>query len=490
MTHSKTHFINGLWLDGSGAAFQSFDPATGDIIWQGREAGLKETDHAIYAARGAFEAWSERPASERASFLQAFRKELETSREELALTISREVGKPLWESATEVTSMINKIAISIEAFEKRSADAFKTANGETVATRHRPHGVVAVFGPYNFPGHLANGHIVPALLAGNTIVFKQSEEAPLVGKKTAEAWEQAGLPRGVLNLVQGGRATGQALAGHPGLDGLFFTGSVKTGLALNKQFAEQPDKILALEMGGNNPLVVTETADVKAAAYLAVQSAYLTAGQRCTCARRLIVPRGTAGDAFLAEFASVTKGLRVGPYTDVPEPFFGPVISAKAADALLAEQQRLIAGGAGAIVTMTKLKEGTALLSPGLLDVTSCRTREDKEIFGPLLQVVRVADFNAAIEEANHTRYGLSAGLLSDDKALYEKFYKKIRAGIVNWNRQLTGAVSFAPFGGVGLSGNHRPSAYFAADYCSYPVASIEYGKVERPQTLPPGMTP
>lgn len=490
MTNPKTHFINGLWMDGSGTAFHSKNPANGEVVWQGREANLKETDHAVYAARGAFEAWANLPVAERAAFLQAFRTELEKVRADLALAISREVGKPLWESATEVNSMINKIPISIEAFEKRAADAFKTANGETVATRYRPHGVVAVFGPYNFPGHLANGHIVPALLAGNTVVFKQSEEAPLIGQMTVEAWERAGLPRGVLNLVQGARSTGQALSGHPGLDGLFFTGSVKTGLALNKQFAEQPDKILALEMGGNNPLVVADVADFKAAAHLAVQSAYLTAGQRCTCARRLIVPKGAPGDAFLAEFVRVTKGLRVGPYTDVPEPFFGPVISLKAADELLAEQRRLVSGGADVVVEMGRLTEGGALLSPGLLDVTSCRVREDKEIFGPLLQVVRVADFDAAIEEANHTRYGLSAGLLSDNRGFYEKFHRKIRAGIVNWNRQLTGAVSFAPFGGVGLSGNHRPSAYFAADYCSYPVASIEYGTVEMPKTLSPGIAP
>lgn len=489
MSDFKTHFINGIWCEGSGNTFRSTDPVTGEILWQGREANLKETDHAVYAARQAFETWGNLPLAERVAYLKAFQNELEKCRAELSLVISREVGKPLWESATELGSMINKVPISIEAFEKRCADAQKTANGETVATRYRPHGVVAVFGPYNFPGHLANGHIVPALLAGNTVVFKQSEEAPLTGQMTAEAWERAGLPRGVLNLIQGARSAGQALAGHPGVDGLFFTGSSQTGLALNKQFAEHPDKILALEMGGNNPLIFAGAADTNAAAYLAVQSAYLTAGQRCTCARRLIVPKGAEGDAFVAEFARITRGIKVGHYSETPEPFCGPVISAKVAERILFEQDRLVANGATAVLESRRLKEGSALLSPGLVDVTSCRSREDKEIFGPILQLVRVADFDAAIEEANNTRYGLSAGLLSDDAKLYEKFYKKIRAGIVNWNRQLTGAVSFAPFGGVGLSGNHRPSAYFAADYCSYPVASIEYGKVEMPKMLTPGVS-
>lgn len=489
MATAKSHFINGIWLSGAGNKFISTDPVTGEILWHGFEATLQETDHAVYAAREAFEKWRHLAFDERCAPIKNFQKQLETHKSELAEIISQETGKPLWESLTEVVAMINKVTISIEAFCERSSNKEKISDGETQAIRYKPHGVVAVFGPYNFPGHLANGHIVPALLAGNTVVFKQSEETPLVGQKTIELWEQAGLPAGVINLVQGGRVTGQALAGHPGLDGLFFTGSSQTGLVLNRQFAEHPEKILALEMGGNNPLIVTKISNLKAAAYLTVQSAFITAGQRCTCARRLIVMKDIEGDAFLTELIRMTNGLKVGYYTDKPEPFLGPVITVRAAELLLTEQAALISNGATPLLEMKQLKSNTGLISPGLINVTAAKNRADKEVFGPLLQIIRVSDFDAALDEANNTNYGLAAGLVSDDRALYEKFFRETAAGIVNWNKPLTGASSTAPFGGIGLSGNHRPSAYFAADYCSYPVASLETEKVTLPKVFSPGIS-
>lgn len=182
------------------------------------------------------------------------------------------------------------------------------------------------------------------------------------------------------------------------------------------------------------------------------------------------------------------RNLRVGPSTERPEPFMGPVVSAATADRLLEAQKHLLARGAVALVEMRRLKPGTGLVSPALLDVTAVTGRDDEEFFGPLLQVIRVPDFEAALREANNTRYGLAAGLISDDAALYERFRAEVRAGIINWNQQLTGASSGAPFGGVGRSGNHRPSAYLAADYCSYPVASIEVPELKLPAQLPPGL--
>lgn len=486
----KSHFINGRWIDGTGLKFSSTDSVTGEILWQGREATLQETDLAIYAARQAFEKWCETSLTERIGYLTTFQKLLEENKSDLALTISKEVGKPLWESLTEVQAMVNKIAISITAYRERSTDKIEETGSETHATRFKPHGVVAVFGPYNFPGHLANGHIVPALLAGNTVIFKQSEMTPLVGQKTVELWEQSGIPAGVLNLVQGGRTTGQALASHPGLDGLFFTGSSQIGLVLNKQFAEHPEKILALEMGGNNPLIAHKIPDLKAAAYHTILSAYLTSGQRCTCARRLIVIKDAEGDAFLNELKTMAAKIHVGHYSEKPEPFMGPVITPGIAELLIKEQDDLLQNGATPLLEMKLIKPGTGLLSPGILDVTQAKNRGDKEFFGPLLQVIRVSNFDEAIDEANNTNYGLAAGLFSSDRELYKKFYRKIEAGIVNWNKQLTGASSKAPFGGIGLSGNHRPSAYFAADYCAYPVASMESASLEMPKSLISGITP
>lgn len=464
--------------------FSSVNPATGETVWTGPAADAAAVDRAVSAARAAFPAWCARSLGERESVLREFARQLTTAKEELARLISAEVGKPHWEALTEVQSMIGKVEISIEAHARRCGE-FKSAPG---VTRFKPHGVVAVLGPFNFPGHLPNGHIVPALLAGNTVVFKPSELAPAVAEKTAALWAAAGLPAGALAVVQGGRDTGAALAAHPGIDGLFFTGSARAGLALSEIFARTPERILALEMGGNNPLVVHRAADRRAAVALTVQSAYLSAGQRCTCARRLIVPHGTEGDAFLDALVDTLAMLRVGPATDRPEPFMGPVVSAAAADRLLAAQRDLIARGARARVEMRRLRDGTGLLTPGLLDVTAVAGRADEEHFGPLLQLIRVPDFDAALREANATQFGLAAGLISDDRALYERFHRDVRAGIVNWNQQLTGASSAAPFGGVGRSGNHRPSAYFAADYCSYPVASIEVPELKLPAQLPPGL--
>jgi len=464
--------------------FSSFDPATGEPVWTGPAATPAEVDRAVGAARQALPAWSRRPLAERVGYLQAFAQELERCRPALAAAISREVGKPGWEALTEVQSMIGKIDWSVQAHARRCA----VFAGGAAVTRFRPHGVVAVFGPFNFPGHLPNGHVVPALLAGNTVVFKPSEYAPLVAEITAAAWRDAGLPAGVFNLAQGSRETGAALAAHPGIDGLFFTGSNRTGLWLAEQFARTPGKILALELGGNNPLVVWHAHDLRAAAILAVQSAFLTAGQRCTCARRLILSQGADGDALLAELESILSTLRAGPYTDRPEPFMGPVISVRAAGEILASQQALLAAGARALMPARSLRPGTGLLSPGLIDVTAARPRPDEEIFGPLLQVVRVGDFGTAVTEANRTRFGLAAGLLSDDESLYTRFRDEVRAGIINWNQPLTGASGAAPFGGVGHSGNHRPGAFFAADYCSYPVASIETSRLKVPATLPPGI--
>lgn len=470
--------------DRSGPTFSSKNPATGEIVWQGRSSTGAQVDEAVKEAKNAFEGWSNLPLASRARYLAAFSEELRKSQQNLAEIISQETGKPLWDSNSEVQAMINKVAISLEAHEKRCGEMIRDqANGRLI-TRHRPHGVVAVLGPYNFPAHLPNGHIVPALLAGNTVVFKASELTPLVAEKTMHLWEKADLPPGVLNLVQGGKETGQALIHHPYINGLFFTGSYETGRMLTQLFGTQPGKILALEMGGNNPLIVGEMSDLKAAAYAILQSAYLSSGQRCTCARRLIIQ----DTEILKPLTEMIKGLKIGSYTDSPEPFMGPVITEAHVQKLLAAQDNLQSKGGKILLDMRHIKSGTGLITPGLMDVTEIAGRSDEEIFGPFLQVIRVKDLKAAVEEANQTKFGLSAGLLSQNPEEYAYFFKRIKAGIVNWNTPLTGASSAAPFGGIKCSGNHRPSAYYAADYCSYPVASMETPELRLPDTFPPGI--
>ncbi len=483
------HWIGGDWIASDGAIFASKNPVTQAIVWQGNAATAATVNAAVAAARAAFPAWSNLPLETRINVLKEFARLLGEHKASLAHTIGFETGKPLWEAATEVATMIGKIDISIRSHQERTGTRETAQADHTAVLRHRPHGVVAVFGPYNFPGHLPNGHIVPALLAGNCVIFKPSELTPASAEATVKIWAQAGLPKGVLNLLQGGRDTGIALAGHAGIDGLFFTGSSLTGAHLHRQFAAQPQKILALEMGGNNPLVVGDYRNLDATVHHIIQSAFISAGQRCTCARRLIVPKGDAGDRLLARLIDVAARLKVGAFDDADPPFMGAVISVAAAETLLRAQANLLSRGAKSLLEMKSLKAGTALLSAGVVDVTGLADLPDEEHFGPLLQVLRYKSFDDALNIANHTRYGLAAGLLSENADEYAAFLRAIRAGIVNWNRPLTGASSAAPFGGVGASGNHRASAYYAADYCAYPQASLESATLALPEKLSPGLS-
>lgn len=460
--------------DLTGETLVSHNPATGEVVWRGAVAGEAEVSAAVAAARSAAPAWARRPFEERAAIAATYAERMRERKEELARLISQETGKPFWEAQTEIDSVAGKVDISIRAYQERTGTRVQEAGGMRQRVAHKPHGVLAVLGPYNFPMHLANGHIVPALLAGNTVVFKPSEETPACGLAMAEVWQEAGLPADVLRVVSGAASTGRALAGHADIDGLLFTGSMPTGVALHRQFAEAPNRILALELGGNNPLIVWDASDAEACAHIIAQSAFLSAGQRCTCARRLILPTGEAGNRVLEALLEVTDRLIVGAPFDDPQPFMGPVINNRAARRLLEAQERLLAAGGKPLRLMTAPQEDTPYLTPGVIDVTHVNNRADEEHFGPLLQVIHVTDFSAALDEANTTRYGLAAGLISDDEALYNRFWAEARAGVLAWNRPTTGAASASPFGGVGLSGNHRPSAYYAADYCAYPVASLE----------------
>ncbi len=300
-------------------------------------------------------------------------------------------------------------------------------------------------------------------------------------------WQQAGLPDGVINLVQGAKDTGIALAEAKGIDGVLFTGSANTGHILHRQFAGQPGKMLALEMGGNNPMVISEQfGELDATVYTIIQSAFISAGQRCTCARRLYVPTGNKGDQLISRLVEATKNIRVDePFAD-PAPFMGPQISQQAAQFILNAQKNLQSLGGVSLLEATAGE--AAFVTPGIIDVSKIEELPDEEYFGPLLQVVRYSTLQEAVELANDTRYGLSAGLVSTDDAEWEYFVDHIRAGIVNRNRQLTGASGDAPFGGPGASGNLRPSAYYAADYCAYPMASMEGQSPILPDSLSPGI--
>ncbi len=449
----------------------SFEPATGAELWR---AAVGDVDAEVAAARSGWATWAARPLTYRIETLRRFANVVRSRHEAFADVIARETGKPLWEARTEVDTVMAKVDISVSAYADRTAQRRLDAPmGSRMAVRHKPHGVLAVLGPYNFPAHLPNGHIVPALIAGNAVVFKPSEKTPASGAFLVDCYRAAGVPEECIRLVIGGPDEGRALAGHDGIDGLLFTGSARTGLALNRAFAEKPEKILALEMGGNNPIIVWDTPDLYAASIIIIQSAFTTAGQRCTAARRLIVDQKLF-DPLMEQLDKLISRLIVGAPHDDPAPYMGPVIDNEVADQLSESFLALLMRGGRPIRHLQRTQPDRPFLLPGVIDMTEASERPDMELFGPILQVVRTDTFDEAIAEANNTRYGLSASLISQTPGLYDRFWSGARAGIVNWNRPTNGASSAAPFGGIGWSGNHRPSAYYAADYCAYPVVSNE----------------
>lgn len=469
----------------SASEIVSHDPATGAELWR---APIGDVDQTVARARAAWPLWAARPLANRIELVRRFATQVRREQDALATLIARETGKPLWEARTEVESVIAKVEISVTAYAERTGQRrLDSALQGTAAVRHKPHGVMAVLGPYNFPAHLPNGHIVPALIAGNAVILKPSEKTPATGEALVGCFHRAGIPADLVQLLVGGPEEGRALVAHPGIDGVLFTGSSRAGLAINRALAEDPGKIVALEMGGNNPIVLWDTPLIEDAAVLIVQSAFTSAGQRCTAARRLIV-KASLYDEAVAAVRRLAERIIVGAPFDDPPPFMGPVIDSDAADALTEAFVDLLAKGGQAILPLGRPRGELPFLSPALIDTTDVAQRPDVELFGPLLQIIRVEDFDQAVAEANATRFGLSAALIGGSPQDYSRFWATIRAGIVNWNRPTNGATSAAPFGGVGLSGNHRPAAFYAADYCAYPVASTE---VQQPRaSVGVGFTP
>jgi succinylglutamic semialdehyde dehydrogenase len=448
----------------------STEPATGAFVWRG---ACGDVDAEVAQARESWAGWAARPLAFRVETLRRFANVVRARADSFADLIARETGKPLWEARDEVEAVTGQVDVGISAFAERTGQRrLDSQMGMRLALRHKPHGVIAVLGPYNLPAQIPNGHIVPALLAGNAVVFKPSEKTPAVGACLVDCYRAAGVPEGCVRLLIGNAETGRALAGHPLVDGLLFTGSARTGIALNRQFAEHPEKILALEMGGNNPILVWDTPDLYTAAVLVVQSAFTTAGQRFTAARRLIVDQRLAEPLLEEINRLIDRMILDEPHAD-PAPFLGPVIDNDAADTLTECFLNLSTRGGRPIRYLERPVEGRPFLTPALIDMTDSE-RSDAEVFGPILQVFRAETFEEAVAEANNTRYGLSAALVSQDPKRYDAFWANVRAGMVNWNRPTIGASPKAPIGGVGWSGNHRPGGFYAADSCAYPVVSSE----------------
>ncbi len=451
---------------------KSYEPATGAELWSSHQGDI---DSEIATAREAWSKWASYGLSDRIEAVRKFSNRLKRDAEPLIELISRETGKPIWESRLEVEEIIGKVDISIKAYAERSSQRrLDGAAGSKAALRHKPHGLFAVITSFNEPAAIPCGHIIPALLAGNAIIFKPSQFTPAVGQFIVDCMHSAAIPKEIVRIVHGGPDIGAKIAAHPEIDGLFFTGSAHNGVQVNRQFVNRPGKILSLEMGGNNPIIFWDTTDVYSAAVLVVKSAFASAGQKCTSARRLII-KDELYDIVIPEIKRLADRLLINDPHGDPPPFMGPVIDNDAADCLTESFLALMSHGGKPICHMKRPIKDRPFVSPGMIDVTDMQERPDLELFGPLLQIIRVSTFEEAIIEANNTRFGLSASLLGGNAKQYDQFWANSRAGIVNWNAETYKVSSSAPVGGKGLSGNGRPGAFYSADHCAYPVASEEH---------------
>ena len=473
----------GNWIDGQpvatpGDAIRSFDPADPErLIWSASPEPAHVHD-AVSAARAALPAWAARSLDERVDALRSWQSVARGNAGRLADLICDEMGKTMGEARFEANAIAGKVDITLDRISLSRVTDYEVAVNETRsgACHFRPHGVMAVIGPFNFPAHLPNGQFVPALLMGNTVVFKPSEKTPAVGQLLGELMHEAltavDAPSGVFNVVQGGGDVAADLVGHDGIDGILFTGSWPVGRRILEANLDRPGRIVALEMGGNNPAVVMDDASFDQAVIECARGAFATTGQRCTCTRRIIVQSGIA-DRFIPALGRVASTLLVGPGRSDEPVFMGPLVTDDARQAVLDAQARLGSGGGRLLVPCSPLDRPGNFLTAGVIEVDRFDLGDDCEVFGPLVQVSIVDDLEGAIEQANATRFGLAASIFTASEDAFAAFRTGVRAGCINHNTGTAGASSKLPFGGLGISGNHRPAAAFAADFCAYPLASM-----------------
>ena len=471
---------------------ESISPVSGDVVWSGWSATEDDVAVAMQAASTAHYAWSRTPIDQRVEIVRRYGRFLQENRQAAAELLTREVGKLAWDANAEVGAAIAKVELSIEALQQRQSTHVVSESSEPALSgntdvrivrrvRHQPLGVVLVLGPFNFPLHLPGGQIIPSLLAGNTVVFKPSDQATAIGHWMIEAWRQAGLPDGVMQLIPGGVQTAVAAIDSALVSGVFLTGSREAGRAIHRQLAGRFDVVLALELGGNNPVVVAGDVAVEDVASIVSFAAFVSSGQRCTCARRAIFINSEATDRQLDALLRRTQELRAGMPGSDPAPHLGPLISSFAAHRVRETYDRLIELGCKPLIPFRVDPDSDNLVQPTILDASSlnqeaARAMGQFEWFGPMLVVQRVDSFDEAVQAAAQTPYGLAASLLGGSREMFEVFVGEVKAGVVNWNTSTTGAAGTMPFGGLGDSGNHRPAGFYAIDFCGDPVASIERG--------------
>ncbi|MFK8137475.1 MAG: succinylglutamate-semialdehyde dehydrogenase [Bdellovibrionales bacterium] len=477
----KGNFINGEFVGVTKAnlTWSNYSPSDKSDLIGEFSASNDHVADAVDAAKIAFKSWSKLSVDERAVYLNRLKEIYLSSKAEVAKAISRETGKIEWEALGEAGALAGKIDITINA----SMDLIKEIEienalpGVTGRILYKPRGVMAVLGPFNFPGHLPNGHFVPALLTGNTVVFKPSELTPLTGQLLAEMIEEAGFPTGVFNMVQGGGDVGKRLVKSDNVDGVLFTGSYETGLKIKQDTASHYWKMAALEMGGKNSSIIWEDTDMDKAVYENVFGSFASSGQRCSCTSRIIV-HDSIHEQFVERFHMTAKKIKIGHWSK--ENFMGPVINDSSVERVLRFQQIAQREGAENLMRAKHIEPdgfNGSYVTPSInlvKEVDQSSVFQTEEIFGPSVAIFKASEIDEAIDIANATKYGLSSAVFSKDRNIYEKVRDNLDVGLINWNRASCGASSKLPFGGRKKSGNGYPSAHFAVYYCTEPLACLE----------------
>ncbi len=475
----KGNYIGGEFVKASGSlSWEKQSPSDlKDIVFECVEQ-YDHVDYAVAAAREASISWRRLSMDERKEYLIKLKNVYAANKEKIAELISRETGKVYWETLGEAAALANKIDITINeslklVAEQKVTNALPNVDGYV---RFKPRGVMAIVGPFNFPAHLPNGHIIPALITGNTVVLKPSEITPATGQLLAEMFHQAGFPKGVFNMVQGRVETGKRLVKHEHVDGVLFTGSYDVGLKISQDVSTHYGKLVALEMGGKNASIVWDDADMDKAVYENIFGSYASTGQRCSCTSRIIV-HNKIKDQFLKRFHETAKKIKIGHWKE--EVFCGPLINEQAVEKYLRFQQIAIREGAESVMRgkVLELSHKGYYVSPSIYFIDKpnpVSVFEKEEVFGPTVAVYGVDDLDEAIHIANDTNYGLAASIFTKEKNNYIKAYEDLQVGSVNWNRATCGASSKLPFGGEKKSGNDRPSGNFAVYYCTTPIACLE----------------
>ena len=467
------HFVRPKTAD---AVIEKRSPADTSDLVSVHDVSLNHVDAAIAAARRALPTLQSMSHDARVALLRRYQDRLRVHEQSIAECIAREVGKPLWDALAEARAMAGKVDLVVGP--GTSWTRKRTVNELPGEIRYRPLGVLAVLGPFNFPGHLPNGQILPALLLGNTVVFKPSDKAPSTATWMAKAFIEAGLPEGALNIVQGGRETAERLVEHDEIDGILFTGSLEVGRSIVQANAHRPGRLVALELGGKNAAIVLDDADIERAVRQIAFAGFATSGQRCTATSRVYVTPKVA-DAFIGRLAEATRAAVVGYPLD-PGVFMGPLISDEARRRLHRATDSARAAGFEVLVEGGDYdvehrlgyyaRPSLHLASRADLQVDGYT---DEELFGPDIALYVVDDLAQAVALTNRSRFGLAAAVFTSSHISFERAAAELRVGVLHWNRSSAGASGKLPFGGIGDSGNHHAAGVMAGQFCSYPQAVL-----------------